>query len=187
MSGTIGNNILELEFPTAEEAPGGRQQFLMGLRESALKNDDLMDTFYDLVIENYSYVGNYLILVFHDAYDVMTKTSDNNKLDESEEVYEYLLCAICPVTLTKPGLGYREDENRIGPRIRDWVVGVPDTGFVFPAFTDRSSDIHSVMFYTRDTKTPHAEFMESGSRLRHQTDRHREKTDIPEHCQGSHR
>ena len=101
-------------------------------------------------------------MVFHDAYDVMTKTSDNNKLDESEEVYENLLCAICPVTLTKPGLGYREDENRIGPRIRDWVVGVPDTGFVFPAFTDRSSDIHSVMFYTRDTKTPHAEFMESG-------------------------
>lgn len=162
MSGTIGNNILELEFPTAEEAPGGRQQFLMGLRESALKSDDLMDAFYDMVIDSYDYVGNYLILVFHDAYDVMTKTSDNNKLDESEEVYEYLLCAICPVTLTKPGLGYREDENRIGPRIRDWVVGTPDTGFVFPAFTDRSTDIHSVMFYTRDTKTPHAEFMEAG-------------------------
>ncbi len=162
LSGTVGNNILELEFPAEEEAPGGRQQFLMGLRESALKSDELTDAFYDLVIENYSYVGNYLILVFHDAYDVMTKTSDNNKLDESEEVYEYLLCAICPVTLTKPGLGYREDENRIAPRVRDWVVGVPDTGFVFPAFTDRSSDIHSVMFYTRDTKSPHTEFMEAG-------------------------
>ena len=162
MSGTIGNNLLELEFPLAEEAAGGRQQFLMGLRESKLKNDDLMDTFYDMIIDSYDYVGNYLILIFHDAYDVMTKTSDNDKLDESEEVYEYLLCAICPVNLTKPGLGYREDENRIGPRIRDWVVGAPDTGFVFPAFTDRSTDIHSVMFYTRDTKTPHAEFMESG-------------------------
>lgn len=162
LSGTVGNNILELEFPAEEEAPGGRQQFLMGLRESALKSDELTDAFYDLVIENYSYVGNYLILIFHDAYDVMTKTSDNNKLDESEEVYEYLLCAICPVTLTKPGLGYREDENRIAPRVRDWVVGVPDTGFVFPAFTDRSSDIHSVMFYTRDTKSPHTEFMEAG-------------------------
>ena len=162
LSGTIGNNILELEFPAAEEAAGGRQQFLMGLRESTLKNDDLMEAFYDFVIDSYDYVGNYLILVFHDAYDVMTKTSDNNKLDESEEVYEYLLCAICPVNLTKPGLGYREDENRIGPRIRDWVVGAPDTGFTFPAFTDRSTDIHSVLFYTRDTKTPHAEFMESG-------------------------
>ena len=162
MSGTIGNNILELEFPTAEGSTGRKTAVFDGSARERIKNDDLMDTFYDLVIENYSYVGNYLILVFHDAYDVMTKTSDNNKLDESEEVYEYLLCAICPVTLTKPGLGYREDENRIGPRIRDWVVGVPDTGFVFPAFTDRSSDIHSVMFYTRDTKTPHAEFMESG-------------------------
>ena len=161
-SGTIGNNILELEFPLAEEAAGGRQQFLMGLRESKLKNDDLLDAFYDQVIENYDYVGNYLILVFHDVYDVITKTTDNDNLDESEEVYEYLLCAICPVNLTKPGLGYLADDNRIGPRVRDWVVGVPDTGFVFPAFTDRSSDIHSVMFYTRDTKTPHAEFMESG-------------------------
>ena len=162
LSGTIGNNILELEFPLAEEAAGGRQQFLMGLRESKLKNDDLLDAFYDQVIENYDYVGNYLILLFHDVYDVITKTSDNDKLDESEEVYEYLLCAICPVNLTKPGLGYLAEDNRIGPRIRDWVVGVPDTGFVFPAFTDRSSDIHSVMFYTRDTKTPHSEFMESG-------------------------
>lgn len=162
LSGTIGNNLLELEFPLAEEAAGGKQQFLMGLRESKLKNDDLLDAFFDLVIDSYDYVGNYLILVFHDAYDVITKTTDNDKLDESEEVYEYLLCAICPVNLSKPGLGYLEDDNRIGPRIRDWVVGAPDTGFVFPAFTDRSSDIHSVMFYTRDTKTPHSEFMEAG-------------------------
>lgn len=160
ISGTVGNNLLELEFPLAEESVGGRQQFLMALRDSALKNEDLLDRFYDLIIENYDYVGNYLILIFHDAYDVLTKTSDNNKLDESEEVYEYLLCAICPVTLTKPGLGYREDENRIGPRIRDWVVSVPDTGFIFPAFTDRSSDIHATMCYHRNPKEPHVEFME---------------------------
>jgi hypothetical protein len=162
LSGTLGNNLLELDFPLEEEGTGGRQQFLMGLRESKLKNDDLLDTFYDMIIDSYDYVGNYLILIFHDAYDVMTKTSDNDKLDESEEVYEYLLCAICPVNLTKPGLGYREDENRIESRIRDWVVGMPDTGFIFPAFTDRSTDIHSVMFYTKDTRTPHREFMTAG-------------------------
>jgi len=161
LSGTIGNNLLELEFPLEEETAGGRQQFLMTLKSSALKNQELLDTFYHLIINNYDYAGNYLILIFHDAYDVMTKTSDNNKLDESEEVYEYLLCAICPVKLSKPGLGYLEDENRIGPRYRDWVVDVPDTGFLFPAFTDRSSDIHSVVYYTKDAKEPHKEFMES--------------------------
>ena len=162
LSGTIGNNLLELNFPLDEEAAGGRQQFLLGLRESKLKNPELLERFYDMVIESYDYAGNYLILLFHDAYDVMTKTTDNNALDESEEVFEYLLCAICPVQLSKPGLGYREDENRIGPRIRDWVVSVPDSGFLFQAFTDRSTDIHSLMFYTKDTKAPHAEFMELG-------------------------
>lgn len=160
LSGTVGNNILQLEFPLDEEKAGGKQQFLMGLRESKLKNEGLLESFYQLIIDNYDYAGNYLILVFHDAYDIMTKTSDNLKLDESEEVYEYLLCAICPVTLTKAGLGYLEIENRIGPRNRDWVVNAPDTGFVFPAFSDRSTDIHSVMYYTKDTKEPHKEFME---------------------------
>ncbi len=162
LSGTLGNNLLELKFPLAEENNGGRQQFLMGLKASKLENADLVDRFYDLVIESYSYTGNYLILLFHDCYDVITRTNDNLKLDESEEVYEYLLCAICPVSLSKPGLGYRADENRIGPRIRDWVVCPPDSGFLFPAFTDRSSDIHATLFYTKDVKAPHAEFMEAG-------------------------
>ena len=160
LSGTIGNNLLELEFPLEEESVGGKQQFLMGLKNSALQNDDLVERFYDLIIDNYEYAGNYLILIFHDAYDVMTKTSDNNKLDESEEVYEYLLCAICPVALSKPGLGYREEENRIGPRIRDWVVGAPESGFIFPSFTDRSTDVHTVMTYHKNAKEPHVEFME---------------------------
>lgn len=160
LSGTIGNNLLNLEFPDGEDEVGGRQQFLMGLKDNKLKNPDLMDRFYDLIIENYNYIGNYLILIFHDAYDVITRTNDNAQLDESEEVYEYLLCAICPVALTKPGLGYRESENRIGSRIRDWVVGAPDTGFLFPAFTDRSADTDAVVYYTKNAKEPHSEFME---------------------------
>lgn len=164
LSGNIGNNLLTLDIPLAEETVGGRQQFLMGLRQSALKNEELLARFYDLVIENYTYAGNYLILIYHDAYDVMTRTTDNNKLDESEEVYEYLLCAICPVSLSKAGLGYREDENRIGSRIRDWVVGAPETGFLFPAFNERTTDIHSLLFYTKDTKEPHTELMENGLR-----------------------
>lgn len=160
LSGTLGNNLLELDFPLEEERPGGKQQFLMGLRESKLKNEGLLETFHQLILENYEYAGNYLILLFHDAYDVVVKTNDRASLDESEEVYEYLLCAICPVALTKPGLGYLETENRIGPRNRDWAVGAPDAGFIFPAFTERSSDIHSVLFYTKDTTEPHREIME---------------------------
>lgn len=160
LSGTLGNNLLELEFPLEEEAQGGKQQFLLGLRESKLKNDDLLERFYDLIIDHYDYAGNYLILIFHDAYDVPLKTKDHRSLDESEEIYEYLLCAICPVTLSKPGLSYLEESNEIGLRLRDWIVGVPDVGFVFPAFTDRSTDIHATLFYTKDVKEPPEEFIE---------------------------
>ena len=162
LSGTIGNNLLELKFPIEEEEVGGRQHILMALRASKLEDENLLDTFYDLVIDTYDHAGNYLIVLFHDAYDVMSRTSDNNNLDESEEVYEYLICAICPVDLSKPGLGFLEEEHWIGPRVRDWVVGAVDTAFLFPAFNDRSTDIHSTLFYTKNTKEPHSEFMANG-------------------------
>ena len=160
LSGTIGNNLLELNFPLDEENIGGRQYSLMELKKSKLKDDAALDSFYKLIIDSYDYTGNFLILIFHDAYDVITRTTDNAKLDESEEVYEYLLCAICPVSLSKPGLGYFEDDNRIGARIRDWVVEPPNLGFVFPAFIDRSTDINSIMYYTKNAKDPHPELME---------------------------
>lgn len=159
MSGTVGNNILELEF-TEDEESGGKQQFFMGLRSSDLKNEELLDRLYDLIIESYDANSGYLILVFHDSYDIMTRTSDNLKLDESEEVYEYLLVSICPVELSKPGLSYRKDDNRIGARIRDYIVGAPQMGFLFPAFSDGSADIHKVDYFLKDAKDSNAGFIE---------------------------
>lgn len=160
LSGTIGNNILELNFPLNENLENEKQLSLIRLKKSQLKDDSLLQDFYKSIIDSYDYTGNFLILVFHDAYDVITKTTDNAKIDESEEVYEYILCAICPVSLSDPGLRYFEEEKKITARIRDWVVNAPTIGFVFPAFIDRSSDVNSVMYYTKNPKDPHPELME---------------------------
>ena len=160
LSGTIGNNLLELSFPVNEEYKNDKQSFLMSLKKSKLKDDTLLDSFYKSIIDSYDYTGNFLILVFHDAYDVITKTRDNLKLDESEEVYEYILCAICPVSLSKPALGYFEEDNKIAARVRDWIVEAPVNGYVFPAFIDRSSDVNSIMYYTKNPKDSHPELME---------------------------
>lgn len=162
LSGTIGNNILELNFPINDDYINEKQISLMQLKKSQLKDDALLDDFYKLIIDNYNYTSNFLILIFHDAYDVITKTTDNMKIDESEEVYEYLLCAICPVSLSEPGLRYFEEENRIKARIRDWVVEAPINGFVFPAFINRSADVNSIMYYTKNAKDTHPELMEDG-------------------------
>lgn len=160
LSGTLGNNILELPFPLKAEENGQMQQFFMGLRDSELKNPELLDVLYDKIIDNYEYAGNYLIVVFYDVYDIPLKTSDNMKLDESEEMFPYILTAICPVNLSKPGLGYLADDNRIGPRIRDWVVDMPDIGFMFPSFSERSADIHNLTYYVKDAKDSQRRFVE---------------------------
>lgn len=160
LSGTIGNNLLKLDFSNEAEEVGAIQQMLLGIRESSLLNEGLLDTFYKHVIDNFYYVGNYLILLFKDIYDVPAKTKDNFKTGESDEVYEYILCAICPVDLSKPALQYLEGESRIGARVRDWIVGMPETGFVFPCFDERSANIHSTLFYSKNAKEPHADFME---------------------------
>ncbi|MGL5649311.1 MAG: DUF4317 family protein [Clostridium sp.] len=161
LSGTIGNNILELNFPLNEDLVNEKQVSLITLKNSGLKDDSLLESFYQSIIDSYDYTGNFLILVFHDAYDIITKTKDNLKLDESDEVYEYILCAICPVSLSKPGLRYFEEDNSIKARIRDWVVEMPTNGFVYPAFIDRSADVSSLMYYTKNAKEPHYELMEN--------------------------
>ncbi len=153
LSGTIGKNMLNMEFPLDAEMPGGTQEFLMKLKNSKLEDDMLLEEFYDKIIENYQYETNYYIVLIHGMYDIPGKSSDGLEMfDASEDVYEFILCSLCPVALSKPGLSYNAEDNRMQDRIRDWVVDQPDKGFLFPAFTDRNSDVHGVLYYTRKTK-----------------------------------
>lgn len=150
----IGENMLELDMDQNKDT-----EMYDKLLESKLKNEDVLQNFYDEIIEGNDYYGKYLILLYYDAYDVMKRTSDGADLDESEEVYEYIACAVCPVTLTKPGLAYDDGRNEIDARIRDWVVDMPEKGFIWPAFTDRSSDREHVMYFTKDVKNTDTAFM----------------------------
>lgn len=161
LSGTVGKNLLNLEFPLDTEMPGGTQEFLMKLKDSRLTEDALLDAFYDRVIETYTYGENYLILLVHGAYDIPGKASDNEEMfDASDEVYEYVLGAICPVKLSKAGLSYDADNNRFGSRTRDWLVELPMAGFLFPAFRDRSTDLHSMLYYSKNPEELREEFAE---------------------------
>ena len=163
LSGAIGKNLIDITFKTSQVAGSPEHKMLMDLRETKLADDNLRREFCQKIIDTVTIEGNYLILLCCDSYDVPFKSKDgDSQADNSDETYTFILCAICPVTLSKPGLGYLEKEQRIGARIRDWVVGAPETGFLFPAFNDRSTDIHSTLFYTKNTKEPHSEFMTNG-------------------------
>lgn len=161
LSGTVGKNVINMEFPIEQEMPGGTQEFLMKLKESKLEDDELLEEFYDKIITAYDYAENYYIIVIHALYDIPGKSSDNIEMfDASDEVYEYILCSICPVALSKAGLSYNAEGNCIQGRIRDWVVDMPDKGFLFPAFNDRSTDIHNILYYTKKTQDLQPELIE---------------------------
>ncbi len=161
LSGTIGKNLLNMEFPLNQELEEGKQTELLALKDSELKNEELLDAFYDKMIETYIHPENYLILLIHGIYDIPLKTSDGiENEDASDYVYSFISCYLCPVHLTKGGLVYNAEENRITDRLRDWIVDMPEQAFLFPTFNDRNTDLHSLLYYTKKSEVIAEEIME---------------------------
>lgn len=135
-------NLKSYEFSETMRKPGGMWQLLMAMIECGLKNDALMDTFYDIIMENYRASAGYAILVFHDCYDIPAKASDKERLWESEEVFQYMICAICPL-------------------LGEYEPGKPECGFLFPAFTDRSKDEDHIAVFQADAGRSHGEIIKA--------------------------
>ncbi|MBE5928693.1 MAG: DUF4317 domain-containing protein [Lachnospiraceae bacterium] len=162
LSGSLGKNLVNLAFPLEQEMEGGTQEFLLKLRDSRLKDEDLVDEFFDKVIENYEYAENYYIILAHAAYDIPGMAKDGSVMDDmSVYVYEHIICCICPVKLEKSNLCYNSEANTIETTVRDWLVDVPAHGFLFPAFNDRNTDIHEMLYYTRKSENPNPQFMDN--------------------------
>ena len=162
MTGTLGKNILNMEFADAATEVTVSQQKLMDLRDSELKDDAVLETFYDEIIANYNTADNYLILLVYGVYDVPGRTSDGIEMeDASDEIYRHILCCICPVKLSKPGLSYNSEQNGFHERIRDWVVDMPAMGFLYPAFNERSADVNSILYYSSKAEELKFDFVET--------------------------
>ena len=162
LSGTVGKNLINMEFPLSEELPGGAQDFLLKLRDSKLQDDTLTEEFFQKIIDNYYYGENYYIILIHVAYDIPGKATDGSEMfDASDEVYEYLLCSICPVHLSKEGLCYNPETNQVENRVRDWLVEPPMKGFLFPAFNDRHTDVHSILYSSKQPEDLQPEFIQN--------------------------
>ena len=162
LSGTPGKNLLDMEFKNPENETEYGRNMLISLKKSELKDDSLLDQFYDKVIETYEYTGNYLILLIHQAYDVPGVTTDGIEMeDASDEVYSYILCSICPMKLTKPGLGFDDALGEIHTLPQIFAVELPDDGFLFPAFNERSSDDNALLYSSKRSDMLQDSFLEN--------------------------
>jgi len=156
LSGTIGKNLIDISFKTSQVADSPEHKMLMKLRETRLQDDELRLDFYKKIIENVAFDDNYLILIGCDSYDVPFKSKDDEiQAEASEEVYTYLLCAVCPVKQTKANLRYIAEEKEFHDGGAAHVVSAPELGFLFPAFDNRATNIYNALFYTHDIKVSH--------------------------------
>ena len=163
LSGTPGKNLTDMSFVNQDSTDMNMGKGLLNrLRKTELSEDALLDGFFDRIIDTYNYVGSFLILLIYQSYDIPGITSDGIELDDaSDEVYNFVLCSICPMKLTKPGLGYDDEVGEIHTLKQIFAVELPDIGFMYPAFNDRSTDDSALLYSCRKVDLLQDAFLEN--------------------------
>lgn len=162
LSGGLGKNLMDLTFDTYQVVHGEEHRLLMNLRSTGLQDEEGVQTLLERIIGSLTIEGSYLILLASDSYDVPYRSGDGERQDDaSSEVFTYILCSVCPVRQLKPALSYYIQENEFHDRKTDFVVSPPETGFLFPAFDQRSANIYNALYYTRDIRESRPEFVDA--------------------------
>lgn len=163
LSGSLGKNLVDVVFSTEQVMDSDEYRLLSALRESELKSGEIRQEFYQKIIDSLDMGdGNYVILMAYDAYDVPNRNRDGeNPSGDSDAVYRYMLCCVCPVKDGKMELGYFPGENEFHSCVPGQIIGAPELGFLYPAFDDRAANIYNVLFYTRSAGDLHQDFIDA--------------------------
>lgn len=161
LSGTLGRNLIDIEFSTAQVENSDEHRLLQALRTSHLSDESMRELMYQRIIETLDFGDeSYVILMASDSYDVPFKGGDDEVFDEgSSEVFDYFICCVCPVKDAKAALRYESEERAFRGASTGHVLGAPEIGFMFPAFDDRCVNIYNLLYYSRNISEIHDEFI----------------------------
>ena len=113
--------LKEYTFPEVAKGKDSIWQLLQAMLQCGLKNDALMEVFYEQMADGYPVDHDAAVFVFHGVYDIPLKGKDKESQWESEEVYEFIICTVSPMQA-------------------EYEPAEPVFGFLYPAFSDRSAD-----------------------------------------------
>lgn len=160
LSGVPGKNLVDIPFSDEAVGVSDEHKLLTALKDSALADDDMAQVFFQRVIDGLQGEDACLILLAHDAYDIPFRSRSGEKDEDiSGEMFRYILCAVCPVKLSRPALAYSAGDNLFHPEEPNWVVGAPELGFMFPCFEERAANIYDALCYTKDIAESHEGFV----------------------------
>lgn len=161
LSGTLGRNLIDIEFSTTQVESSDEHRLLQALRTSHLSDESTRELIYERIIETLDFGDeSYVILMASDSYDVPYKGDDDEVFDEgSSEVFDYFICCVCPVKDAKAALRYESEERAFRGASTGHVLGAPEIGFMFPSFDDRCANIYNLLYYSHNVSEIHDEFI----------------------------
>ncbi len=164
MNLNLGKQSSELPFREHAYGDDGIQTALTALLASELKDEELMQQFLTKLAETVDSDAPYAVLAAYCKYD----TPKKNKMGDldaefSDQVFKYLVFALCPVKKKESMLIYNQfDDEILQFEDQNAVLSkAPSDGFLFPVFSDRATDVHHVMYYTKTPNEPNENLVSS--------------------------
>ncbi len=161
LSGTLGKNLIQYDFPNAEYLENGAQNILYSSLKSKFLDEAENDKFLNNIVSNIEYTSTFVIFAAHCTYTLFRKDS-NDEQTESNNDYNFILTVLCPVELGEDVLIFDESDNdiRLIPKKNRNISRVPTDGFLFPVLTGGDPDVNSVLCYTSKPKEPNRSLAE---------------------------
>ena len=75
ITGTIGRNLINLEFSARQVMESEEHKLLMAMRACGLENEELLAAFYNRVAQTLNIDGGYIILLVHDTTPSLTEAA----------------------------------------------------------------------------------------------------------------
>ncbi|MDE6776210.1 MAG: DUF4317 domain-containing protein [Ruminococcus sp.] len=159
----VGRNFCEYEFPNEAYDKGMPQDILYILLKSELKDDEVCGKFMNHIAENFSHEGPYAVITAYCVYTIRRKNKNDEYADGEDEVYRYLITAFCPADTAKDGFAFDNEENELFRKLNTELIisRSPSEGFLYPVFSNRSTDINHVMCYMKSASKPNISLVEN--------------------------
>ncbi len=164
LTGTIGKNLVEYEFPNEAYEDGGAQKVLYEAVTTKLKDEQAMQSYIDKIRTNIDYAASFTILTAHCTYSIKRKNkNDEDDIDNNTEEYNFIITAICPANTNDVGLYFDEETKTITKKSNTEMIisKIPTDGFIYPVFSDRAPDVNHVMYFAKKPDKPNISIVEN--------------------------
>ena len=158
----VGKNFCEYEFPNEAYEEGKPQEILYSVLKSELKDEVVCENFLNHIANNIAYTGPFAVITAYCVYTIRKKDKNDEFAEGDDELYRYLLTAICPVNTSSDGFVFDSFNNEITKKLNTELIisKAPSDGFLYPVFSNRSSDINHVMYYAKSASKPNTSIVE---------------------------